>query len=128
MIIEQPSTIAEITTQPKIEIVAIQPDSNSVRTTRQEYFLAQATKEKDRPITTPKKEEKETDFETIRIPKGYKICPEDYVCIPKSVYSGQPVIPSTVNSPPQATLANPNPITTFNPNQAPNQNIQQSDL
>jgi hypothetical protein len=80
-----------------------------LQTNRSKFFLAQIIKSE-----TPKQK-----TQTIEIPEGYILCPKDYVCIPKSVYNGQPVVPSTVNQVPQATITNPNP------NQLPSQNINQ---
>jgi hypothetical protein len=93
--------------QPKVEI----PIVHKIQTNRNEYFLTQVTS-KDKP-------NKKT--QTIEIPAGYKVilCHEDYVCIPKNVYNAQPVVPSTINQAPQATIANPNP------NQQPSQNFNQ---
>lgn len=78
---------------------------------RNEYRLAQGVKE-----VTPKQK-----TQTIEIPDGYILCPKDYVCIPKNVYNGQPVVPSTINQVPQPTITNP----TANINQSPSQNINQ---
>jgi hypothetical protein len=83
--------------------------STELRTNRNEFWIAQANIK-----ATPKKK-----TQTIEIPEGYILCPKDYVCIPKAQYSGQPVVPSTVNQVPQSTITNPNP------NQPPSQNINQ---
>ena len=115
MLTEQPYPNLENFNQPKIEIVLFQPIFNKVRATRQEYFLAQVKGETLKP-----------KHRTIEIPADeYVYCHKDYVCIPKSVYNGQPVPPSTVNAAPQANINNPNPNQPFNPNQLPNQSIQQ---
>lgn len=100
-------------TQPTPEFVEPRTNpaiiSTELRTNRNEFWIAQANRK-----VTPKK-----NTQTIEIPEGYILCPIDYVCIPKGQYSGQPVVPSTVNQVPQATIPNPNP------NQLPSQNINQ---
>jgi hypothetical protein len=80
-----------------------------LQSNRSQFFIAQAAN-KDKP---------KPRFQTIEIPDGYILCPVNYVCIPKEQYSGQPMVPSTVNQAPQATITNPNP------NQPPSQNINQ---
>jgi hypothetical protein len=100
--------------QPTPEFIERKKNSTEIvaelQTNRNEYRLAQAIKESTSNKRT----------QTIEIPDGYILCPKDYVCIPKNIYNGQPVVPSTVNQVPQATITNPNP------NQQPSQNINQN--
>lgn len=112
MSFEQP-TIIENLNQSKIEIVAIKPDSTSFRIARNEFFLVQGKKETMKQAIPANKDE-DSGFETIRIPRGYILCPLGYDCIKqKDQLIGQPALPSTVNAAPHATNTNPNP--TFNP-------------